>query len=132
MKKIDNVSTFIGPETKFEGKLKCHGTIRIDGHFKGEISGEGILIIGEGALIESDIRVSHLLNSGEIRGNVTADRRIQINASGKILGDIETPSMAITEGAIIEGYCMMQQGEEKDDRALVVVGSDKPASTPSS
>jgi cytoskeletal protein CcmA (bactofilin family) len=132
MKKIDNISTFIGPETKFEGKLKYHGTIRIDGHFKGEISGEGILIIGEGALIESDIRVSHLLNSGEIRGNVTADRRIQINASGKILGDIETPSMAITEGAIIEGYCMMQQGEKKDDRALAVVGSDKPASTPSS
>jgi cytoskeletal protein CcmA (bactofilin family) len=132
MKKIDKISTFIGPDTKFEGKLKYHGTISIDGHFKGEISGEGTLIVGEGALIESDIHVSHLLNSGEIRGNVTADKRIQINASGKILGDIEAPTMAITEGAIIEGNCMMQQAEKRDDRALAMVSSDKSAGTPSS
>ena len=132
MKKIDKISTFIGQDTKFEGKLKYHGTIRIDGHVKGEISGEGTLIVCEGALIESDIHVSHLLNSGKIRGNVTADKRIQINASGKILGDMEVPTMAITEGAIIEGYCMMQQGERRNDKAWVIVSSDKPASNPSS
>ncbi|NIO21983.1 MAG: hypothetical protein GTN76_14950, partial [Candidatus Aenigmarchaeota archaeon] len=63
MKKIDRISTYVGKDTEFEGNLKFYGTIRIDGHFRGEILGEGTLIVGEGAMIESDVHVSHIFNS---------------------------------------------------------------------
>jgi cytoskeletal protein CcmA (bactofilin family) len=132
MKKIDKISTFIGQDTNFEGKPKFHGTVRIDGRFKGEISGEGTLIVGEEAKIESDIYVSHILNSGEIRGNLTVEERIQINASGMILRNIEVPIMVISEGAIMEGNCKMQQTKEQDDRTLTVVSQEELADSPSS
>ena len=86
IKKIDKISTFIGQDTEFEGKLKFRGAIRIDGHFKGEISGEGTLIVGEGATIDSDIHVSQILNSGEIQGNVNTDKGIEVTASGNSFG----------------------------------------------
>ena len=125
MKAIENITTYIGKDTEFEGKLKFYGTIRIDGQFKGEIIGEGTLIVGEGATIEADIHVSQIFNSGRIQGDVTADNKIEIRAPGKILGNIQAPSIVIHEGATIEGNCRMHGISKKEDRKLAVVGSDE-------
>jgi cytoskeletal protein CcmA (bactofilin family) len=125
IKKIDKISTFIGQDTEFEGKLKFYGEIRIDGHFKGEISGEGTLIVGEGATIDSDIHVSQILNSGEIQGNVITDKGIEVTESGKVLGDIHSPSMVVSEGAVIDGNCRMLETEKENEKKLAVVTLDK-------
>ena len=61
MKKNKKLSAFLGEDTDVEGKLKFHGTLRIDGHFKGEITAVGSLVIGEGGVIEADI---HATNAG--------------------------------------------------------------------
>jgi cytoskeletal protein CcmA (bactofilin family) len=121
----DSISTYLGKDTEFEGNLKFYGTIRIDGHFKGQILGEGTLIVGQRAIIESDIHVSYILTSGEIRGNLIADKKIEIQASGKVIGDIQTPSLVISEGAIIEGNCLMNQTEKGVSRKLTVISSDR-------
>jgi cytoskeletal protein CcmA (bactofilin family) len=125
MKAIENITTYIGKDTEFEGKLRFYGTIRIDGQFRGEIIGEGTLIVGEGATIESDIHVSQIFNSGRIQGDVTADNKIEIRAPGKILGNIQAPSIVINEGATIEGNCQMHGISKKEERKLAVVGSDE-------
>jgi cytoskeletal protein CcmA (bactofilin family) len=130
MAKADKISTFLGGGTELEGELKLLGTLRLDGDFKGKISGEGTLIVGEGAKIESDIRVSRILNSGEIQGNVIANERIEIHAPGKIIGSIQTPVLVIDEGAIIEGNCWMHEGEKKSESKLSVVGSDTSGTEP--
>ena len=125
MKAIENITTYIGKDTEFEGKLRFYGTIRIDGQFKGEIMGEGTLIVGEGATIDADIHVSQIFNSGRIQGDVTADNKIEIRAPGKILGNIHAPSIVINEGATIEGNCRMHGVIKKEERKLAVVGSDE-------
>ena len=125
MKAIENITTYIGKDTEFEGKLRFYGTIRIDGQFRGEIMGEGTLIVGEGAIIESDIHVSQIFNSGRIQGDVTADNKIEIRAPGKILGNIQAPSIVINEGATIEGNCRMHGVGKKEERKLAVVGFDE-------
>ena len=130
MAKADKISTFLGGGTELEGELKLCGTLRLDGDFKGKISGEGTLIVGEGAKIESDIRVSRILNSGEIQGNVIANERIEIHAPGKIIGNIQTPVLVIDEGAIIGGNCCMHEGEKKSESKLSVVGSDTSGTEP--
>jgi cytoskeletal protein CcmA (bactofilin family) len=123
MAKADMISTFLGQGAELEGKLKVTGTLRLDGHFKGEISVAGTLIVGEGANIESDIHVSNLLNSGEIRGKVIADEKIEIRAGGKVIGSIQTPALVMDEGGIIEGECRMHETEEKDEKKLTVFNS---------
>ena len=125
MKAIENITTYIGKDTEFEGKLRFYGTIRIDGQFRGEIIGEGTLIVGEGATIEANIHVSQIFNSGRIQGDVTADNKIEIRAPGKILGNIQAPSIVINEGATIEGNCQMHGISKKEERKLAVVGSDE-------
>ena len=70
----------------------------------------GTLIVGESAVIESDVRVSHMVISGEVRGNIEADR-VEIRAPGKVIGNIRSPVLVIEEGVIFDGSCQMQVQE---------------------
>ncbi len=121
MKKRDDINAFLGRDTEFEGKLSFRGAIRIDGHFTGEIFTEGTLIVGESAIIESDIHVSHIIISGEIRGNIMADNRIEVHAPGKVFGNIQAPTIVIEEGVIFEGNCKMQKIEKAEDKKLAII-----------
>jgi len=120
MRKRDEINAFLGKNTEFEGKLSFSGAVRIDGKFKGEIFTAGTLIIGEAAVIESNVHVSHVIISGEIRGNIVAEKRIEIHAPGKVFGNIQAPVVVIDEGVIFEGNCRMQKTEEPEDKKLAV------------
>jgi cytoskeletal protein CcmA (bactofilin family) len=121
MKNKDEINAFLGKETEFEGKLSFSGAVRIDGHFTGEIFTEGTLIVGESAVIKSDIHVSHIIISGEIRGNIIADNRIEIHAPGKVFGNIQAPAVVIEEGVIFEGNCKMQEIDKSEDKRLAIL-----------
>ena len=123
MSKKEKVVTFLGKNTKFAGKLAFHGTIRIDGHFKGEITSGENLIVGEEGIIEADLHVSYMVIRGEIHGNITADQRVDIRAPGKVFGNIKAPSVVIDEGVIFEGTTQMYRAKQ-DDAGESDVGSE--------
>ena len=113
MKKRKNqITAFLGRETEFEGNLAFKGIVRIDGRFKGEINTEGTLIVGETAVMDSDIHASNVIISGEIRGHIVAGEKIEILSPGKVFGDIEAPSVTINTGVIFEGNCQTQKRDE--------------------
>jgi len=111
-KRRNQITAFLGRETEFEGNLSFKGMVRIDGRFKGEINTEGTLIVGETAVIDSDIHASNVIISGEIRGHIVAGEKIEILSPGKVFGDIEAPSVTINSGVIFEGNCQTQRRDE--------------------
>jgi len=121
MRKRDDINAFLGKNTEFEGKLSFKGAVRIDGQFKGEIVTEGTLIVGETAVIHSNVHVSHIIISGEFRGNILADKRIEIHAPGKVFGNIQAPIVVINEGVVFEGNCRMQRTKLGEDKKLAVI-----------
>jgi len=121
MKNRDQINAFLGKDTEFEGKLSFKGAVRIDGRFTGEIFTDGTLIAGEAAIMKSEIHVSHIIISGEVRGNIIADKRIEIHAPGKVYGNIQAPVVVIDEGVIFEGNCRMQKIEAEKEKKLAVI-----------
>ena len=115
MKKKAALNDIFGNNTEFEGTLTCPGDIMIDGHFRGDIKVEGTLFVGENASIEANIRADYVVSGGEIRGNIEADKRIEVSAPGKVYGNMSAPSLVIEEGVIFEGNCQMEgiEGTEK-------------------
>ncbi len=120
MKTKDEINAFLGVNTEFDGTLTFTGAVRIDGHFRGEISSGGTLIVGERAVIESDVHASHIIVNGEIRGNVIAEERMEIHTSGKVTGNIQTPVLVINEGVIFNGNCRMEKAEKIKDKVLPI------------
>lgn len=103
----EEVKAFLGKGAEFTGKLMFNGSVRIDGDFKGTIFGNGMLVIGEGAEIEADIRVDAVMISGEVRGKIDVKKKICIYSTGKVTGDLNTPVFSMEEGAFFEGTSHM-------------------------
>ena len=119
------INAFLGNDTAFEGKLDFNGTVRIDGHFKGEIKSiDGNLIVGEYGMIDADIHISHISISGEIRGNIIADHKIDIHPTGKVFGNIQTPTLSLKEGGILEGDVRMSPKEKTQKNKVTAVGGE--------
>jgi cytoskeletal protein CcmA (bactofilin family) len=107
-KSKEEINAFLGQDTEFEGKFSFAGAVRIDGKFSGEIESSGTLIVGESAAITSQIHVADMIISGEVRGDIFAENKIEINVPGKLFGNIQTPKLVIEEGVMFEGNCKMK------------------------
>ncbi len=103
----NDVHTILGPESKFQGTLSFEGTVRIDGHFKGDINTGDVLVVGPGAKVEAEIHVGSIVVNGEVSGNIIASNAVEIHAPGKVRGNISTPALVIDRGVIFEGSCKM-------------------------
>jgi len=118
MKKTkDEINAFLGKDTEFEGKFSFTGAVRVDGKISGEIFSNGTLIVGESAAIKAQIHVTDIIISGEVHGDILAEKKIEITVPGKLFGNIKTPKLVLEEGVIFEGNCKMKNlkpGTEKD------------------
>ncbi|RPH49784.1 MAG: polymer-forming cytoskeletal protein [Desulfobacteraceae bacterium] len=124
MKKSNDIA-LLGEKTVFEGKLSFHGTVRIDGHFKGNISSDGTLVIGEHGIVEADIDSNCVVISGAVHGNINAGLSIEILPKGQVHGNIFTPSLIIHEGVIFEGSCRMDKTKCVPEKELPEQTRDK-------
>jgi len=119
MKRSTEIAGYIGKGMRIEGKLFFDGSVRIEGHYKGEIESGGTLLVGEGALIEGDVRVSTVIVSGEIRGLISAGQRVELKSPCRVIGDIKTPNLLMDEGVVFEGNCVMTKGGTPVERRAV-------------
>jgi cytoskeletal protein CcmA (bactofilin family) len=106
------ITALLGRGTRFEGKLYFEGRVRIDGAFKGEIKSDDTLIIGDGAEVHAEIDVATVIvRGGVVHGNVRASQAIEIHAPGKLIGNINSPSLFIERGVEFQGSCRMDGDE---------------------
>jgi cytoskeletal protein CcmA (bactofilin family) len=99
----DEFNGFLGQGTSLTGDLRFAGKLHLDGDFHGTIFTDDVLVVGEKATIEADIKAGEVLISGKVFGNIECVRRVEINASGHVRGDVRTPKFVINEGGVFEG-----------------------------
>ena len=121
------ITALLGRGTSFEGKLHFEGRVRIDGIFKGEIKSDDTLVIGDGAEVHAEIDVATVIvRGGVVHGNVRAKTAIEVHAPGKLVGNIQSPSVFIDRGVEFQGSCRMDPIEEKKatakEKAVTRVG----------
>ncbi len=108
------VIAMLEPGAEIEGKMKvASGTARLNSHFKGEIEGEGALVVLERGELEAAINIKSAVVSGKVKGSVRVKDRLEIRGRGVILGDIYTPVLIVEPGGYFEGQCHMpvQEGD---------------------
>lgn len=120
-------NTFIGKGSEFSGKLTFDGTVRIDGKIDGEVFSRGTLIVGPGADVTAKVNVDTVILSGQIRGNISAGKKVEMRAPGKLYGNIKAPVLIVEEGVIFEGNCKMENIDkaEKATGELKLTQPDK-------
>jgi len=101
----DKITGFFDKETEIKGELSFKGSFRIDGHFKGKIDSESMLVIGESGTVDADIKIGYMVIDGEVKGNIQAADRVEVHSNGRVIGTITTPKLIVEEGAYLEANC---------------------------
>lgn len=102
-----DLNGFLDAGSFIEGALHFEDTFRLDGRLKGRIVSHGDLVVGENGEVEAEIEVGRIFVSGTVRGTLKALQRVEIAAGGKVLADLQTPSLIVEDGAILQGHCNM-------------------------
>ena len=99
----DEFNGFLAQGTSLTGDLRFAGKLHLDGEFHGTITTDDVLVVGDKATIEADIKAGEVQISGKVFGNIECVRRIEILESGHVRGDVRTPKLIINEGGVFEG-----------------------------
>jgi len=102
-----DVSAFVGEGVEFKGVINYQGTVRIDGKLEGEIHTDGILIVGQSAVIDAKVEAGTIICQGRIIGDITAREKIQLMSPAVLNGSVKTPSLSMEEGVLFNGICEM-------------------------
>ncbi|MCH8157504.1 MAG: polymer-forming cytoskeletal protein [Nitrospinae bacterium] len=112
-KEESSIKAYMGEDTVFKGTLSFEGTVRIDGKFEGQVKTKDTLIIGETGDVAAEIIAGTVICKGRIRGTIVASQRVEMHASSKVVGNVQTPALNIELGAILDGNCNMSGKEGK-------------------
>ncbi len=90
-------------DVEIKGNLKFAGELTFDGKLDGEIQTDGILNLGDGAVINGNIHAQSVVVRGKITGNISAKEKIDIKAKTELFGDIRAAKLVIEEGVTFVG-----------------------------
>ena len=101
----------IAEGTRIEGKATFDQVSRFHGVLVGEAHArEGsTLVLCESSVVEGDVFADTLMIDGYVQGNIQARSRVVISGTGRVVGNIQTPSLKLEFGAYFEGRCEMEK-----------------------
>lgn len=96
----------ITEDVEIRGNLNFSGRLEFNGRLEGDLSSNGELIMGENAFIKGTVEAETADVAGKIQGDVITEGRVRIRPEAMIYGTVMGGSVAIDEGAVIEGTVM--------------------------
>ena len=96
---------------EMNGRLVVPQSVRIEGEFRGELESANTVFVSETGAVEAPIRARSVEIRGAVVGDITASREIVIHATGRLHGDVETPSLVVVRGATFNGRTRMYRPE---------------------
>ena len=97
------IPSIISADLRITGDLVCSGDVQIDGWVEGDIQSRNITI-GEGATVQGGLQAESVRICGLVNGEVRADM-VVLEKTARVTGDILHKSLAIEQGAYLEGMC---------------------------
>lgn len=110
----NDFDTVLSPDIDFSGTLVFDRSFLIQGRVSGEINAalaKGALVIAKDAFVQANIQAPTLIVCGTVYGNVCASERIEIAASGTLVGNISAPKILMESGCTFKGSCEMPKPE---------------------
>jgi len=104
-------TTYITEGVKFKGQISGRAEIVIEGEVEGRIDVQAAVNVGSNGTVNGDIVATSVSVGGKVLGNVKASETFELQASGRIEGDVTAPRVIIAEGAFFKGNVEMTGGK---------------------
>ena len=105
----------IGAKTTVKGEITGDEDVLVEGAVEGQVHITRDLRVAASGSVRANIEANSVIVSGEVLGDCTAAVRVDIQATGRLTGNIRAPKIVIAEGAVFRGNSDMspRQGEAR-------------------
>jgi cytoskeletal protein CcmA (bactofilin family) len=107
-----SASTYVAHGSKFSGTLTGKGAFVFCGEFEGDCDIEGPVTLAAGGRWTGTLKATDIIVAGSVNGDVIATQRVEILGSARIAGSLSGHSIAVAEGAVIDGELRVTSGEQ--------------------
>jgi cytoskeletal protein CcmA (bactofilin family) len=107
--KLGDSGAYLGPGTKINGKLQFDGPATIEGEIEGEIIAHASVTIGQQATMKGKISAVSVVVQGKVVAEVQAEKKLEIQSPGSVVGDVNAQTLVIGDGAVLEGHVSMRK-----------------------
>ena len=119
----------IGQSIHIKGELTGNEDLTIEGKVEGKVFlKDHNLTVGANGKIVAEIQAKTVMVLGEVTGNITADDKVEVAATGTMRGDIQAPRVVLADGAKFKGAIDMDKKTGSSNS--VSASSTKPAMEP--
>jgi cytoskeletal protein CcmA (bactofilin family) len=95
-----------------DGDSDFAGAVSLDDQLPGQVCSDGTLVVTEQGKLRADVEVSVAVIDGLFKGKITATEHVVLENHALVIGEINTPTLTIRGGAIIEGRCYFEPTEQ--------------------
>lgn len=118
----------IGPDLIITGNLVSKGEVQVDGIIDGDIHGSHI-VVGENANITGGIVAEEVVIRGHVSGSVRG-KRVMLQASSQVEGDIFHNALSIEQGAMFEGKSRRTKDDPREGVELSAIAPPRALAAP--
>lgn len=104
-------TTYLAASTKIVGSITGQGSYVFCGTVEGDCDISGPLTLAEGGRWKGTLKAVDVVVAGTVEGDVIAKQRVEIAGTARVNGSLSGNSIAVAEGAIIEGAITVTSGE---------------------
>ena len=99
----------IGKSLHVKGELRGSEDLAIEGRVEGKIALTGFSVtIGQAGKVSAEIHAKTVVIGGLVEGDITADERVEVAATGTVVGNIRSPRVVLIDGARFKGSIDME------------------------
>ena len=110
----------IGKSLHVKGELSGNEDLAIEGKVEGKVFlKDHNLTVGANGKIVAEIQAKTVMVLGEVTGNITADDKVEVAATGTLRGDIHAPRVVLADGAKFKGAIDMDKKSGSSSTASV-------------
>lgn len=120
----------LASDVEIKGNLKFSGELAFDGKLEGEINTDGVLVLGDSAVVNGNINAQSVVVRGKITGNINAKEKIEIKTKTELFGDIRAAKLMVEDGVTFVGKTEVNPNKVAPAAAPKPVEAPKPAQQP--
>jgi cytoskeletal protein CcmA (bactofilin family) len=103
-------TTYVAASTTIVGTIAGKGAYVFCGTIEGDCDIDGPLTLAAGGRWRGTLRATDIVVAGVVEGDVISRQRVEILGTARITGSLSGMSIAVAEGAIIEGEIRVTTG----------------------
>jgi cytoskeletal protein CcmA (bactofilin family) len=99
----EGVISIIGPGMRVVGDCQTDGTLRIEGTVEGTVRAGKAVVLGKDGVVDGDITTQDAVIGGRVTGSITAQSRLELQASCMVEGQVKARRIKLDEGGTVNG-----------------------------